>query len=392
MAKGTKKTTVKKTPVTKIEEQVKEKTENIEEKNEEIKETKTTEENVANENLSESQKLFNELLEKHEKNYEEALFEYCYRTDFPYFNNIVKKLFKENKEENVKLLPQIYINKVNEVEQYKGITFFSQLKRQNFEKVYSEDLLLLSLSEDDRKNRMNVLDILGYDPFKDSNPADRPKLYHDLSSMLTEAMRKDAVKANAAISIVKNSINIGKYEDKISELISSLKTDEETQDQLAKLEKVRKSLSDSNTAIAQKNGFIVEGVGNNGRGMLSEVMNQVGERGIDKGVTNFYDIATSKAIEEIANISFKAQLNQINLSKTDYVDILKEQRAITVKAQKVAREAKEALRLAKEKIVKQELLDELAEDYRLKGISEEDIEAFISREFEFYDIDNNNSK
>ena len=379
MAKGKKKDDLLVSPDTEVE--IKEEVREVEPQEVEVKESKK-------QTKQEIQQIYDEVLTECENNHEIALFKFCYKTDFPYFSNIARKLFKEDRENTEKNLPLIYINQIKGEPKYEGITFFSQLKKENFEKLYSENLLLLSLSEDDKKNRMNVLDILGYDPFKDSNPVDRPKLYHDLSSMLTESMRKDAVKANAAISIVKNSINIGKYEDKISELVSSLKTDEETQDQLAKLEKVRKSLSDSNTAMAQKNGFIVEGIGNNGRGMLSEVMNQVGERGVDKGVTNFYDIATSKSIEEIANISFKAQMNQINLSKTDYVDILNEQREIVVKAQKVAREAKEALRLAKEKIVKQELLDELALDYKQKGIDEEDIEAFISREYEFYDIDN----
>ena len=379
MAKGKKKDDLLVSPDTEVE--IKEEVKEVEPQEVEVKESKK-------QTKQEIQQIYDEVLTECENNHEIALFKFCYKTDFPYFSNIARKLFKEDRENTEKNLPLIYINQIKGEPKYEGITFFSQLKKENFEKLYSENLLLLSLSEDDKKNRMNVLDILGYDPFKDSNPVDRPKLYHDLSSMLTESMRKDAVKANAAISIVKNSINIGKYEDKISELVSSLKTDEETQDQLAKLEKVRKSLSDSNTAMAQKNGFIVEGIGNNGRGMLSEVMNQVGERGVDKGVTNFYDIATSKSIEEIANISFKAQMNQINLSKTDYVDILNEQREIVVKAQKVAREAKEALRLAKEKIVKQELLDELALDYKQKGIDEEDIEAFISREYEFYDIDN----
>ena len=42
-------------------------------------------------------------------------------------------------------------------------------------------------------------------------------------------------------------------------------------------------------------------------------------------------------------------------------------------------------RLAKEKIVKQELLDELAYDYKKKGLSEEEIEEFIRREYHLQD-------
>ena len=51
----------------------------------------------------------------------------------------------------------------------------------------------------------------------------------------------------------------------------------------------------------------------------------------------------------------------------------------------MASDALEALRLAREKITKEELLDELAEDYRKKGISEKEIEEFVNRELNMYD-------
>ena len=73
--------------------------------------------------------------------------------------------------------------------------------------------------------------------------------------------------------------------------------------------KIQKTLQDNINTTAEKNAFTVKGVGSNGKGMLSDVMNQIEERGIDEGITNFYDIETSKSIEEVANISFRAQLN-----------------------------------------------------------------------------------
>ena len=78
-------------------------------------------------------------------------------------------------------------------------------------------------------------------------------------------------------------------------------------------------------------------------------------------------------------------LNQLRLTQTDYVDILSQQAELVHKAQDQAKKATEALRLAKEKITKQRLLDELAADYRKKGISEEEIDEFISREYNLWD-------
>lgn len=81
-------------------------------------------------------------------------------------------------------------------------------------------------------------------------------------------------------------------------------------------------------------------------------------------------------------------LNQVNLSKTDYADIIADQAVLVKEAQRIAKDSMEALRLAKEKITKQQLLDELERDFRQKGISEDDIDEFIEREIDMYRLDN----
>ena len=162
--------------------------------------------------------------------------------------------------------------------------------------------------------------------------------------------------------------------------------DDEAQTKIDQYMKIISNIQSSVNQTAEKNNFTVKGIGGaSGKGALSDVMNQIEDQGIDEGITNFYDIATSKSIEEIANISMKAQLNQINLSKTDYADILATQMEIVKDCQRKAKDALEALRLAKEKIVKQELLDELAYDYKKKGLSEEEIDEFIRREYHLQD-------
>ena len=80
-------------------------------------------------------------------------------------------------------------------------------------------------------------------------------------------------------------------------------------------------------------------------------------------------------------------IQQVSLSSTDYVEIIAQQEEIVRDAQRKALDATEALRLAKEKITKQALLEELERDYREKGISEEDIKEFIEREISMYTLD-----
>lgn len=313
-----------------------------------------------------------------------AMFRYCFNHDIFYDSGLLKSMTLKTPG-FAELLPQSYIDILKVNPKYDNKDFFSQIRRENFEKIYQEDLKISGLDEETRKNRLAVIDILAYDPFKDDDIEDKPQLYRDMTGMLNEGMRKDVAKAKAALSVVRSYNNLEKYQKKINEIMKTGQVDDETQKQLDQLIKVQKTLQDSINTTAEKNNFTVKGIGVSGKGMLSDVLNQIEEKGIDEGITNFYDISTSKAIEEIANISFKAQLNQINLSKTDYADILTGQVQLVKEAQRKAKDAMEAERLAKEKLKKQKLLDELEADYREKGINEAEIQEFIDREYHFYD-------
>ena len=325
------------------------------------------------------------LVNKNDGSHNKAMFEYCFIHNFPYVSDIYKTLIKNGDADIYKKMPDIYVDTINADFRYQDVTFFSQIRQENFEKIYSQSEKDNSLSDDDRKNRQIVIDVFSYDPFATEAEADKPQLYRDLAGMSSEAMRKDVAKQKAAISIVRSYGNIEKYQRKVNEITSTDDITEDTQKLLDQYLTLISKIQSNINQTAEKNNFTVKGIGSNGRGMLSDVLNQISEKGIDEGITNFYDIATSKSIEEIANISMKAQLNQVNLSKTDYVDILNEQCQMVREAQQKARKAEEALRLAKEKITKQELIEELAIDYKNKGISEEEIQEFIKREYKMYD-------
>lgn len=324
--------------------------------------------------------------------YEDIIFQKCFQNNFPYFGEISNQIMVMAKDQSLTEdeAYEKYCQIVKEDPVFCSVTFFEQLRRYNFDKIYSDEFINLQLSEEDKKCRLSVIEICGADPFADDSPEERPKLYRDAATILTDAMRKDLPKQKAALTIVRNYNNLDKYQKAINEIMQSGAVDEATQKQLDQYIKIQKTIQDSINATAEKNNFTVKGIGTDGKGMLSDVMAQISEKGIDEGVTNFYDIATSKSIGEIANISFKAQLNQINLSKTDYADIIGTQNALIREAQDKARKAVEALRVAKEKIKKQELLLELERDYRKKGISEREINDFVQREYNLYDISGNN--
>lgn len=144
---------------------------------------------------------------------EDALFDYCYKYNVFYDSQLARHILFSS-EKALEQMPELYIKYLEADPKYSGLTFRSQLKRENFEKVYSEDLSLLALSEDDKKNRQQIIGIIGYDPFKEELQADKPQLYRDLTGLLTDNLRKDITKQKAAIEIVKNYSTIAKYQNR----------------------------------------------------------------------------------------------------------------------------------------------------------------------------------
>ena len=326
------------------------------------------------------------LVSKYSGDHKKALFEYCFLKNIVFSNETYDLLTKYGNDEVFDQMPQIYVDTINADIRFNDLTFFDQLKMENFEQIYSEELKLLALTEDDKRNRQQIVNIIGYDPFEKNPIEDKPQLYRDLTGMLTDSMRKDIPRAKAAVEVVIGYNNIRKYQDRVNSLINSGSMDEDTQKQLDKHLEMIAKIQASVSATSEKNGFTnSRALGSNGRGMLSDVMNTIDEHMYDPGITNFYDIATSESIKQISDISVKSMLNQVKLTGQEYVEILAEQNKIVHEAQQKMRALKEALRIAKSLIVKDKLIEQLRLEYKKKGISEEDIDEFINRELSLRD-------
>ena len=326
------------------------------------------------------------LVQKYSGDHKKAIFEYCFLHNIVFSDETYEMLVRHGEDEVFTKMPQIYVDTINADIRFNGLTFFDQLKMENFEQIYSEELKLLALTEDDKRNRQQIVNIIGYDPFEKNPIEDKPQLYRDLTGMLTDSMRKDIPRAKAAVEVVIGYNNIRKYQDRVNNLINNGQIDEDTQKQLDKHLEMIAKIQASVSATSEKNGFTnSRTLGSNGRGMLSDVMNTIDEHMYDAGITNFYDIATSESIRQIADTSSKSLLNQVKLTGQEYVDIIAEQNKIVHEAQTKMRAQREALRIAKSLIKKEELIEQLRQEYKKKGISEEDINEFIDREYKMWD-------
>lgn len=323
---------------------------------------------------------------KHDGAALDALFDFCFERNVFYHERLAKAFATSTDDAVRNAMPQPYLDAIAADPALSGLDFLSQLKRENFEKAYSEDLAILSLSQEDRKNRQQILGIVNYDPFAEEPVEDRPQMYRDLAGLLTDAMRRDIPKRNAAIEIVHDYTTISRYQRRLAILEMSGKDDDDTRERIDNCIKMISKMQDTINKLTKENGFSSgKGIGASGRGGLSEVMSICEEKGYDPASVNIYDIETSKAISEVASISTRAMLNQVNLSGTDYAEILTNQCQKVLEYRDTALRAVEAARLAEEKLEKEAILEEYHHELAAKGIDLTDILDILNQEIKMYD-------
>lgn len=214
-----------------------------------------------------------------------------------------------------------------------------------------------------KTNRKDAIRMIGYDPFANYPiEEDKPVLYAQLISFIDEETKNDGMKMNAVIQIVKAFNQIQKINDAIDDLSSdvmSLNNNNGTIKQHA--DTISKLLSGAN-ALAKDNGISVNFNNNKSKGQntLTGKMKELDLIGFRDAKINMYDIDYCKGMQQVAEISAKAQadqigfdenvMNEINNIRRELVDSLQKDRDKAVeRARKLLVENKDLKKFLKEK-------------------------------------------
>ena len=180
------------------------------------------------------------------------------------------------------------------------------------------DANLPEVNEEYKVNRRDVIRMTGYDPFA-SYPVeeDKPVLYAQLISFIDDETKNDGMKMNAVIQIVKSFNQIRKINDAIDELSSDtmkLNNNNGTIKQLA--DTVSKLLAGAN-ALAKDNGISVNFNNSKSKGQntLTGKMKELDLIGFRDAKINMYDVDYCKGMQQVAEISSKAQVDQIGFDE-----------------------------------------------------------------------------
>lgn len=324
--------------------------------------------------------LYKIILTECEGDHLEALFQLCATNDWYYDDLLAQSITMELASDDV--MPDRYLEVIFNNEEYKGKTFYKQLSRPYFVKMSSFKESEDELTEEDKQNRNDIKKAFGYDPFETKPISQKSMLYRSLNQMVDPTLNNDLVRQRAAIEIVTNYEEIDRLDVAIAKL--SLTPDDIVKN-AKDLETLRKMKSDVNKNISmlcKDHGLSAKYANSKSRGAgtLSGIMRDMEDNDYDEGVVNLYDIETSTSIQQCSDISAKSVSTQLKLSDSDYAEMVEEQ-AIVVRQEIAARKkAEEALRVCKEYLRRQELIADLVQEYKRKGLSTAEIEELITPE------------
>ena len=209
--------------------------------------------------------------------------------------------------------------------------------------ISSEDI-----GEAYKTNKKDVIRMTGYDPFANYPiEEDKPLLYAQVVSFIDEETKNDGMKMNAVIQIVKSFNQISKINDSIDELSSDtmkLNNNNGTIKQLA--DTVSKLLSGAN-ALAKDNGISVNFNNSKSKGQntLTGKMKELDLIGFRDAKINMYDIDYCRGMRQVAEISSKAQVDQIGFDENVMNEISNIRRELIDSLQKERDKAVERARL-----------------------------------------------
>lgn len=249
--------------------------------------------------------------------------------DKPYFESLFNSSYVESNDPSNKSLHsdtwEAYIKNICSLPQYRTLRWHDGDigKKEDLSSEKSDTYTIT----DDRKreieqeyaiNRKDAIRMIGYDPFANYPiEEDKPVLYAQLISFIDDETKNDGMKMNAVIQIVKAFNQIQKINDAIDGLssnISKLNNNNGIIKQHA--DTISKLLSGAN-ALAKDNGISINYNNSKSKGQntLTGKMKELDQIGFRDAKINMYDIDYCKGMQQVAEISAKAQVDQIGFDE-----------------------------------------------------------------------------
>lgn len=298
-------------------------------------------------------KLFDEYMEESNGEEQAALYRLCRLLDFPYFDTIFTSSVVEARRDNKNIF-KTYIKNVNSLGQYSNYTFENGDSISSPEEKGLMDVIEamdeeIDVSERDKQNEIDVMRIIGYDPFENENVKDRKFLFNRVVDMLDDSVVEDNVKLMSVISIVKGFNQVEYVDMAIARVTADINNLSNNNGNLKSLIDAKKNLMSTILKTCEDNGISTKFNTNKskGSGTLTGMIKKLGELNLDEAKVNLFDIQTSQGMEQVADLSHASIMKQLQFDENDYADMVAWQKDEIYKITKEKDKLEEELRLLK---------------------------------------------
>ena len=155
---------------------------------------------------------------------------------------------------------------------------------------------------------------------------DRKHCFNILASYLnSEDVQSDGHKIQSVIELTQMQSQIKRMDELINLELHKKSPDQEA---VNKMSATKKHSSDVISKMIKDNGIVsnINPANKKGASTLSMKMKEMAEDGFESAQVNLFDIKTSGAMSQIADLSNRSILEQLNWDANDYTEMLKEQR------------------------------------------------------------------
>lgn len=240
--------------------------------------------------------------------------------------------------------------------QYKAKNFTTYLYDLIKNGVKSNDMLKEKIqatwSAKDKQNMNFVISTVGYDPFESDSfsDSDRKYCFNVLAGYCdTDGIKDDGHKMLCCIQMTNSQLQCKKIDEEVNSIFLNGNIDEV---KLDKLTGAKKKLLDSVASTAKDNNIssAYNATSKQGKNTLTSKMKEMEREGFENIKVNLFDIKTSEAMKQVADLSNRSIMEQLTFDANEYTDMIKEQRELIDKYRNDSEEMEEENRKLKNKI------------------------------------------
>lgn len=279
-----------------------------------------------------------------------ALLLCCYVLDLPFYAMLYESIVKNNSIFSVGL----YMRQL-QLGQYQMKSFANTLMSDELSKTDNDikEEIESKWSKSDKQNKSFALSVVGYDPFDNCGLTDNDRKYcfNILAGYCdSDGIQADGHKIQSVVQITQSQLQCRKLDEFINEELLKVCPDD---GRIKQLTSTKKQLLDSIAKTAQDNNLssAYNSSSKQGVNTLSNKMREMIQGGYDNAQVNLFDIKTSDAMKQIADLSNKSIMEQLTFDANDYTDMIKEQREMILKQEEESAKLAEENRLLKNQIL-----------------------------------------